>query len=455
MKHHIDVVDCYISEGEIVTSDGDVYEFSSPEDFPEGESFSLNTNCQFIIKHNQKIYYIEFDSQSIYDEDWEDEEPNRREFDLIFHFELKEELTIGDIETNNLKFENINDEEFISRFCDEISEDIIPLCGDDLLEEKPFVEFIMTSNEKDNVIKEYHENGNIKEETEVNSKGFRHGLKKIYHENGQLQVQVEFTNGKQNDGEIISFHDNGNKARCVNLSDGNYEGDFIEWHKNGVISRKGVYENDEIVEEQLWDEDKNPIDKKNEVIEQHKITENNMNFSVQLVGIKNQDFQYLDLENLNKDLESKLYEFQEKHEEFLMKREHESQGITQEDIDNETDEFIQSFGLLEILYEDIEDYLDTNIDLGFSDDKKPISKESFEYYVKNLCLRTDGLLIVRDYRSLLDWPNFISKYINPLDPEYLDENFQEISFDEFMDKSLEIKSKYGCSLSSLVYYTNE
>jgi len=303
--------------------------------------------------------------------------------------------------------------------------------------------------------KEYHENGNLKGETEVNSEGVRHGITKIYHENAQLQVLLEYTNGKQNDGEIISFHDNGNKARCVNLSDGNYEGDFIEWHKNGVISRKGVYENDEIVEEQLWDEDNNPIDKKNEVIEQYKTKDDYMNFSLQLIGITNQDFQSLDLENLNKDLESKMYEFQEKHEEFLMKREHESQGITQEDIDNETDEFIQSFGLLELLYEDIEDYFDTNIDLRFSDDKKPIGKESFEYYVKNLCLRTDGLIIVRDNGSLLDWTNFISKYIKPLDPEYLDENFEQISFDEFMDKSLEIESKNGCSLSSLVYYTNE
>ena len=180
-----------------------------------------------------------------------------------------------------------------------------------------------------------------------------------------------------------------------------------------------------------------------------------MNFSVQLIELQNNDFEDLDLENLNSNLESKMYEFQEKHEEFLMKREHESQGITQEDIDNETDEFIQSFGLLELLYEDIEGFLDTDLDLGFSDDKKPINEKSFEYYVNNLCLRTDGLIIVRGNQSYLDWPNFISKYINPLDPEYLDENFEQISFDEFMDKSLEIKSKYGCSLSSLVFYTNE
>ena len=45
MKHRIDILECYISDGEIVSSDGDVNEFSSPEDFPTGESFSLNTNC--------------------------------------------------------------------------------------------------------------------------------------------------------------------------------------------------------------------------------------------------------------------------------------------------------------------------------------------------------------------------------------------------------------------------
>ena len=115
-----------------------------------------------------------------------------------------------------------------------------------------------------------------------------------------------------------------------------------------------------------------------------------MNFSVQLIKLKNHDFESLDLENLNSNLEYKMYGFQEKHEEFLMKREYESQGITQEDIDNETDKFIQSFGLLELLYEDIEDFLNTNLDFGFSDDKKPINEESFEYYVNNLCLKTDG-----------------------------------------------------------------
>ena len=67
----------------------------------------------------------------------------------------------------------------------------------------------------------------------------------------------------------------------------------------------------------------------------------------------------------------------------------------------------------------------------------------------------DGLIIVRGNESSPNWLNFISKYINQLEPEYLDENFEQISFEEFMGKSLEIKSNYGCSISSLVYYTNE
>ena len=125
------------------------------------------------------------------------------------------------------------------------------------------------------VIKEYHDNGNIKVESEVNSEGSLHGTTKLYHENGQLRLQVEFTNDKQNDGEITQFHDNGNKARCVFLVNGNYEGEFFEWYKNGVMSRKGLYENNEVIKEELWDEDNNPIEKRDEVVKQYKIKDDN------------------------------------------------------------------------------------------------------------------------------------------------------------------------------------
>ena len=122
---------------------------------------------------------------------------------------------------------------------------------------------------KEKVIRQYHENGNIKIEKQVNNEGKSHGITKIYHDNGQLQVQLEYSNGKQNDGEIISFHDNGTKARCVNIIDGKYEGDFFEWHKNGFMSRKGIYENDQVIQEVFWDKKNNLIDKKNIVIQQY------------------------------------------------------------------------------------------------------------------------------------------------------------------------------------------
>ena len=92
--------------------------------------------------------------------------------------------------------------------------------------------------------KTYYENGNIKEDYEVNNKGNKIGYNKLFHKNGQLKVELNFTNGKQNDGTIISYHANGRKARQVILSKGNLNGDFTEWHENGNIKSQGFYDND-------------------------------------------------------------------------------------------------------------------------------------------------------------------------------------------------------------------
>ena len=114
------------------------------------------------------------------------------------------------------------------------------------------------------------------------------------------------------------------------------------------------------------------------------MNEDYRNFSIQLIETDNNDFNSLEVDNINPSLKSKMLEFQQKHEDFLMKERAESQGITQEDIENETDEFIESFGKFELLYEDIEGRLDKNLDLGTFDDKKPINKKSFEYYTKTM-----------------------------------------------------------------------
>ena len=185
-----------------------------------------------------------------------------------------------------------------------------------------------------------------------------------------------------------------------------------------------------------------------------------MNFSLQLIQSNNDEFKSLKMDDINSELKSMMISLQGKHEDFLMKREHDLKGITKDDIENETDDYIESFGVLELTYDDIKGYLDTKIDFGWMDDKKPINEESFDYYLEKLCLRTDGLIIFRGDTAvvgrsgMLDFTMFFSKYLSQLCPEYLDENFNEISEIDFFKKNKDNKDQYGYSLSSLIYYTN-
>ena len=105
------------------------------------------------------------------------------------------------------------------------------------------------------VKKTYYDNGNIKQEEQVNQEGKTHGTVKLYYENGQLRAEGEFTNGIQNDGNIVSYHENGTKARSVILKDGSFQGEFFEWHTNGVLSCQGIYKDGEVIERIIWDED--------------------------------------------------------------------------------------------------------------------------------------------------------------------------------------------------------
>ena len=180
-----------------------------------------------------------------------------------------------------------------------------------------------------------------------------------------------------------------------------------------------------------------------------------MNFSLQLIQLNNDDFKSLKMDDISSELKSITISLQGKHEDFLMKREYDLKGITKDDIENETDDYIESFGVLELTYDDIKSYLNTKIDFGWMDDKKPINEESFDYYLEKMCLRTDGLIIYRgDTSGILDFTMFFSKYLSQLCPEYLDENFNEISEIDFFKKNKDNKDKYGFSLSSLIYYTN-
>ena len=102
--------------------------------------------------------------------------------------------------------------------------------------------------------KKYFDNGNIKEEYEVNEKGKCHGKTKLYHENGQLQVEVTYTNGVQDNGNVISYHSNGIKARKVTLTNHIFNGPYYEWHKNGKLKTEGFYSDRVPTILKEWDE---------------------------------------------------------------------------------------------------------------------------------------------------------------------------------------------------------
>jgi len=102
--------------------------------------------------------------------------------------------------------------------------------------------------------KQYHENGNIHVDSELNEKGERHGITRVYHENGQLQVEVNWTNGIQDDGIINSYHDNGIKAREVTLVNHLMNGPYYEWYKNGKRKTEGIYNDKAPTVLKEWDE---------------------------------------------------------------------------------------------------------------------------------------------------------------------------------------------------------
>ena len=112
-----------------------------------------------------------------------------------------------------------------------------------------------------------------------------------------------------------------------------------------------------------------------------------MNYSVQLIKpTKDINFKSLKPKDLNEDLKSELYSFMANHEDFLMNREHKSQGVTHDNIDNETDAFFDSFGVQELLYDDIHGFLETDKDLGPFDDKNQLMRIHSNSTLKNSVL---------------------------------------------------------------------
>ncbi len=101
--------------------------------------------------------------------------------------------------------------------------------------------------------REFFENGKIYREGQINNDNQLHGYLKEYHKNGQLRFELNYKNGKQIDSQVDSYDQDGNLVRSVDVKNGSLNGNFEEYYPNKKIKRKGVYKDDVIVEEILFD----------------------------------------------------------------------------------------------------------------------------------------------------------------------------------------------------------
>lgn len=89
--------------------------------------------------------------------------------------------------------------------------------------------------------------------------GIQNGYYRVFHQNGNLKFETEFINGTQKEGSILSYHENGKLAREVFLTRSGYlNGLFSEWFPNGNKKLDGLYYLENNVERFIlinqWDE---------------------------------------------------------------------------------------------------------------------------------------------------------------------------------------------------------
>ena len=70
--------------------------------------------------------------------------------------------------------------------------------------------------------------------------GNRDGWWVRYHKNGQLMGKVNFENGKEQ-GAFVSYRDNGQLKNKGNYKNGKEEGAWVWYYDNGQVNNKGNY----------------------------------------------------------------------------------------------------------------------------------------------------------------------------------------------------------------------
>ena len=109
-----------------------------------------------------------------------------------------------------------------------------------------------------NVVKEYHENGQLRSETNYKD-GKEEGLCNIYHENGQLMFEIYYENGKK-EGLDRWYYRNGQLRSDGNCKDDEREGLWKWYNVDGKLRTETNYKDGERISEKCFDENGNETD---------------------------------------------------------------------------------------------------------------------------------------------------------------------------------------------------
>jgi antitoxin component YwqK of YwqJK toxin-antitoxin module len=94
-------------------------------------------------------------------------------------------------------------------------------------------------------IKNYYDNGILKEEYSLNSDGKKEGHYKFYYPNGGIKKKGVYIN-QQLDGEYIEYFNNSNTYFIENFNNGVQEGEYKKYFNNGQLKIKSNYENNQL-----------------------------------------------------------------------------------------------------------------------------------------------------------------------------------------------------------------
>lgn len=92
---------------------------------------------------------------------------------------------------------------------------------------------------KENVVRSYYDNGNVKSELRYKD-GKLNGECMWYYQNGKPQMKINYINDTLN-GETVSWYENGNMQSRYNVRDDQYEGLFETFNVYGVLIKAEHY----------------------------------------------------------------------------------------------------------------------------------------------------------------------------------------------------------------------